>query len=74
MYCESGRKHRISRDPSRCGHTPGRCNQFKVSNSCTISDMAEIANFTNGEWFWMTSPSGERISREKWAEFWRAVK
>ena len=23
MYCEGGRRHRISRDPSRRGHTPG---------------------------------------------------
>ena len=74
MYCESGRKHRISRDPSRRGHTPGLCNQFKVSNSCGIKDLAEVAALTDGEWFWMSSPRGERISREKWAEFWQAVK
>jgi hypothetical protein len=74
MYCESGRKHRISRDPSRRGHTPGLCNQFKVSTSCTMADMSEIAAMTGVDWYWMTSPTGERISREKWAEFWAAVK
>lgn len=74
MYCEGGRKHRVSRDPSRRGHTPGKCNQFKVSTSCGLAEMAEIAHFTRGEWFWMSGPRGERISREKWAEFWAAVK
>ena len=68
MYCESGRRHRISRDPSRRGHTPGHCNQFKVSTSCTMFDMAELAYLTEVDWYWMTGPTGERISRDKWLQ------
>ena len=66
MYCESGRKHRISRDPSKNGHKPGLTNQFKVSESCTLFDLAELAYLTNEGWYWMSSPTGERISRDKW--------
>ena len=66
MYCEGGRRHRISRDPSRRGHTPGLCNQFKVSRSCTLFDMAELASLTEVNWYWMSAPTGERISRDRW--------
>ena len=66
MYCESGRKHRISRDPSRRGHTPGLCNQFKLSNSCTLFEMAELAYLTEVNWYWMSGPTGSRISRDEW--------
>ena len=66
MYCEGGRRHRISRDPSRRGHTPGLCNQFKVSTSCTLFDMAELASLTDVNWYWMSAPTGERISRDRW--------
>ena len=66
MYCEGGRRHRISRDPSRRGHTPGLCNQFKVSRSCTMFDMAELASLTDVDWYWMSTPTGERLSRERW--------
>ena len=66
MYCESGVQLRISRDPSRRGHTPGKCNQFKVSASCTMFDLAELAYLTNEGWYWMSSPRGGRISRDEW--------
>ena len=72
MYCEGGRRHRISRDPSRRGHTPGLCNQFKVSRSCTMFDMAELASLTDVDWYWMSTPTGERLSRERWLAIHKA--
>ena len=72
MYCEGGRRHRISRDPSRRGHTPGLCNQFKVSRSCTMFDMAELAALTDVNWYWMSTPTGERLSRERWLAIHKA--
>ena len=72
MYCEGGRRHRISRDPSRRGHTPGLCNQFKVSRSCTMFDMAELATLTDVNWYWMSTPTGERLSRERWLAIHKA--
>ena len=72
MYCEGGRRHRISRDPSRRGHTPGLCNQFKVSRSCTMFDMAELASLTDVNWYWMSAPTGERVSRDRWLAMHKA--
>ena len=66
MYCESGRKHRISRDPSKTGHKAGLTNQFKVSSSCTLFDLAELAYLTNEGWHWMNAPNGERLDRDHW--------
>ena len=66
MYCESGTQLRISRHPSRRGHTPGFVNAFKVSNSCTMFDLAELAYLTEVDWYWMSSPRGGRISRDEW--------
>ena len=66
MYCEPGRRHRISRDPSRRGHTPGLCNQFKLGSSCTLFDMAELAYLTDVNWYWMSGPKGARIGRDEW--------
>ena len=68
MFCEPGRRHRISRSPSRNGYPRGMSNQFKVSQSCTLVDLAELAHFTNVDWHWMTEPSGARVSREKWEQ------
>ena len=72
MFCEGGRRHRICRSPSKGGQPAGFTNQFKVSSSCTLFDMAELANFTKQEWYWMTSPEGERISRIRWASIYEA--
>ena len=69
MYCESGRKHRISRSSSRKGMKAGLCNQFKVSYSCTLFDLAELAHFTKSDWYWMSGPTGERIGRDRWMQF-----
>ena len=72
MYTEGGRRHRISRDPSRRGHARGKTNAFKVSASCTLLDMAELAHFVTVDWYWMTAPNGQRFSREHWAEIYEA--
>ena len=72
MFCEPGRRHRICRSPSRGGNPRGMTNQFKVSNSCTITDLAELANFTKRDWYWMSGPTGERISRIHWSSLYQA--
>ena len=66
MYCEGGRRHKISRDPSKRGKVPGLTNQFKVSESCTLFDLAEVAYLTQVDWHWMSAPTGERLSRDQW--------
>ena len=66
MYCEGGTQLRISRSPNRREKTPGMVNAFKVSNSCTMFDLAELAYLTQVDWYWMSSPRGGRLSRDEW--------
>ena len=70
MFCEGGRRHRICRSPNKGGQPAGLTNQFKVSNACTLLDLAELANFTQQDWYWMSGPTGERISRIRWASIY----
>ena len=72
MFCERGRRHRVCRTPNRDGNPRGMTNQFKVSHTCTVTDLAELANFTEQDWHWMSGPSGERVSRERWASLYQA--
>ena len=69
-HSEGGRRHRISRHPSRNGMPPGFVNAFVVSNACNLTDLAELAHFTKVEWHWMTSPVGERITRDRWSRMY----
>ena len=71
MFCEGGRRHKVCRDPSRNGTPAGKTNRFKLSANCGLVDIAEVAHFTQGEWYWMTAPNGERISRERWEEIYQ---
>ena len=66
IHNEAGRRHQICRSPSTAGMPRGLTNQFKVSRNCGLLDLAELANFTEGDWHWMTSPYGERIRRDQW--------
>ena len=67
-----GRRHRICRSPVTAGYPKGLTNQFRVSSRVCMLDLAELAHFTKGEWHWMSSPFGERISRERWEAMWQA--
>ena len=73
MFCEAGRRHRICRSPKTAGMPKGMTNQFKVSANCGLADLAELAHFTLVDWHWMSSPHGERISRERWEEMYQAT-
>ena len=72
MFCEGGRRHRVCRSTSRAGNPAGKTNQFKVSEASTLFDLAEIAHFTQGDWYWMETFNGERFSREHWEDIYRA--
>ena len=69
-HSEGGRRHWISRYPSRHGQKAGFVNAFVVSKACNLTDLAELANFTKVEWHWMTSPVGERIERARWSRMY----
>ena len=66
MFCEAGTRLRISRAKNTNGWPRAKTNAFKVSNNCTLWDIAEVAHFTEGDWYWMTSPTGTRILRGNW--------
>ena len=61
-----GKRRRICWSQSRHGNPAGKTNQFTMSNSCRLIDYAELAHFSKGNWHWMSGPSGERISRDRW--------
>ena len=61
-----GKRRRICWSPSRHGNPAGKTNQFTVSNSCRLIDYAELAHFSKGNWYWMSGPNGQRISRDRW--------
>lgn len=56
----------ISRHVSKSARKRTYTNQFRVSGEATITDLAQIAEFTDVDWYWMETPSGERRTREKW--------
>lgn len=71
LETEAGMRLRVCRSPSTAGNPAGLTNAFKVSNNCRLIDIAEVAHFTQGDWYWMTGPHGERISRDRWKEMFQ---
>jgi hypothetical protein len=71
-HAVGGKRLRICRSPRKSGNPAGFTNQFKVSNSCRTADLAELANFTQGDWHWMEDLSGKRVSKEHWAEIYES--
>ena len=67
-----GTRLRICRSPKTAGMPAGFTNAFRVSTSCSVLDLAELAHFTQVDWYWMEGPSGERISRERWEAIWQS--
>lgn len=66
MFCEAGRRHRISRSPLKGRHVRGYVNAFKVSNNCGMFDLAEIAEVTRRAFHWLQAPDGSYLSRDTW--------
>ena len=66
-----GKGLRICRSESLNGNPARLTNRFTISNSCRALDLAELAHFTKGDWYWMSSPSGARITRDRWEEIYK---
>ena len=66
--CSSGKRLRICRTPSRDGFPAGFTNAFKVTSNTGLFDLAELAHFTDGDWYWMSTRTGERVSRDRWED------
>ena len=67
-----GKRIRISRSESRQGNPARLTNQFTISNSMRTIDLAELANFTQGDWHWMEDLSGVKVSKKHWADIYRS--
>ena len=61
-----GRGLRIGRSNSLHGNPARLTNRFTISNSIRLIDLAELAHFTKGDWHWMSTPNGERVTRDRW--------
>lgn len=66
LQFEGGRRHYVCRSPYTGGYPRGFTNAFKLSANCGLADIAEVAEFTKGEWYWMNGPHGERLKRDEW--------
>ena len=67
-----GRSLTISRGSSKSSHNRTYSNQFRISRDATIPDIAKVAKFTDVDWNWMETPTGERRSREEWLSIHQA--
>ena len=56
----------ISRAPSKSSFVAGMNNQFRISTDASLRHYAALAYGTKVDWYWMTTPSGERRSRKQW--------
>ena len=65
-HAQGARPFVISRAPSKSGFVATMNNQFRVSSNARLRDLAALAYGTKVDWHWMTTPSGERRSREEW--------
>lgn len=74
LRTQAGTRLVISRAPSTAGWPTGKANAFKVSNNCTNLDLAEIAHFTDVDWYWMEGLYGQRVHRGRWEEIYAAGK
>ena len=72
-FRHGGKAIRICRSPSKNGN-PARVTQtIRISSLLGIRDLAEIAHFAEGDWYWMERPSGARVDRAEWEQIYAAI-
>ena len=64
--CSGGYRIRICQSHVMQGFPAGFTNAFKVSANTGLFDLAELAHFTKGDWHWMSTRTGERVTRADW--------
>ena len=65
-HARKGKRITISRTPMVSGRLAGYTNIFRISVNATVFHLAEVAKFTDCDWYWMTTRSGHRRTREEW--------
>lgn len=71
--CSSGYRVRICRAHEMAGYPAGFTNAFKVTANTGLFDLAELAHFTQGDWYWMSTRTGERVPREIWEDRYAGI-
>ena len=71
--CSAGYRLRICRAHSMDGYPAGFTNAFKVSANTGLFDLAELAHFSKGDWYWMSTKTGERIKRAEWEDRYAGI-
>ena len=71
--CSSGYRVRICRAHEMAGFPAGFTNAFKVTANTGLLDLAELAHFTKGDWYWMSTRTGERITRDVWEDRYAGI-
>ena len=65
-----GRSIHISRAESTSGTTAKKSHRLRLHSRIALHDLAELAHFTEGEWYWMTALNGQRWDVEQWARIY----
>jgi len=66
---KGGRPMRISFHPSTTSTHPGMAFRFRISGTATNANVLDLAMAAQGDWHWMTSLEGRRVSRAEWIAY-----
>ncbi len=69
-----GKGIRISRSPDKSKLVAGKTNRLRLHSRVTNRDLAELAHFTKGEWYWLETAKNKRVPREEWARIYDIAK
>ena len=61
-----GKPIRISRDPHPTKLVAGKNHVLRIGRLVTNAALAELAHFTNVNWYWMEDVGGTRRTRQQW--------
>lgn len=62
----SGTRIRISRADNKGTYVARKTHSLSINSRVTNIDLAELAAFAKGDWFWMEARNGARIDKDEW--------
>ena len=66
----TGKECRIGRGQVMRRNEGGLTHAFRLGRLVTNRQLAELAHFTKGEWYWMEDVGGIRRTREQWLDLY----
>ena len=64
---------RIGRGKNKGRNEAGLTHSFRIGSKVSITDLAELASFTEVDWHWMERPNGARMDRQWWWDRYAAI-